>query len=86
MPKYRIIFRVHVKNVPFFAPCILCNLFLAAGRWYVPVNYKMTVFCEADIRHKSKLKGDVGAKDPSDVGSTGDCMETKQEMCMSEMM
>lgn len=46
----------------------------------------MTVFCEADIRPKCKIKGDVGANIPSDVGSTGDCMETKQEMCMSERM
>lgn len=72
MPNNRSIFRVHIKNVLLFALCILCNLFLAAGCCYIPVNCKMTVFCEADIRPKCKLKVDVGAKDPSDVGSTGD--------------
>lgn len=46
----------------------------------------MTVICEADIRPKCELKGDVGAKDPSDVHFTGDYMETKQKICMSERM
>lgn len=46
----------------------------------------MTVVSEADIRPKCELKDDVGAKDPSDVHFTGDYMETKQRICMSEGM
>lgn len=43
------------------------------------MNYNMTVILYADVTRKGKLKGDVGAEEPSDLCVILDCVETKEQ-------
>lgn len=43
------------------------------------MNYNMTVILYADATRKGKLKGDVGAEEPSDLRVILNCVETKEQ-------
>lgn len=75
-PKDRVIFWVHLKDVSPVALRVLSNLIQL---FYIFLNYKMTVILYADFSRKGKLKGDVGAEEPSDFRVILDCVETKEE-------